>query len=181
MTRTLLALLAPGSVEAEVGRLQQSIFKDHALVSSVALPPLLPVAFLADSEPRRGFLAGLNAAVSAPYCMTLAGLSWHEGWLYLRVDSGGVWETLRAAALSAGAVDGGVEPPGFFAEAEGFFLGCIEADARERALIQPFLPEGRFTSAVLALMRFDVAEGGVWWREVLMETLEEIPLRGKRR
>ncbi|MGO9409495.1 MAG: hypothetical protein ACLQCB_01945 [Spirochaetia bacterium] len=181
MSRTLLALLAPGSVEAEVGRLQQRIFKDHGLVSSVALPPLLPVAFLPDNGPRRGFLAGLNAAVTAPYCMTLAGLAWHDGWLYLGVDSGGVWTSLRAAALSPAHAVGGAEAAGFFPEREGFFLGCIEADARQRELIQPHLPEGRFTSAALALMRIDVAEGGAWWREVLMETLEEIPLRGKRR
>ncbi|MGA2613552.1 MAG: hypothetical protein ABSG38_08870 [Spirochaetia bacterium] len=181
MTQTLLALLAPGSVEAEVGRVQQAIFAEHGLVSSIALPSLMPVAFLASDEPRRGLLAELNAAVAAPYRIVFTGLSWQEGWLYLGVDSGGAWLSLRAAALAAFAHETGGKP-GLFPAFEGFFLGCAEAQAEHRGLIRPSLPAGGFTSSVLSLMRIDAAgAGGAWWREVSTEILEELPLRGRRR
>jgi len=182
MTQTLLALLAPGSVEAEVGRVQQAIFAGHGLVSSIALPPLVPIAFLADGKPGCGLLAQLNAAAAAPYRIVLAGLAWQNGWLFLGVDTGGVWGSLRAAALSAQAAGGAAEPPGLFSAFEGFFLGCIEAESGQRQLIRPRVPEVRFTSSVLALMRIDAAgPGGAWWREVSTEVLEELPLRGRRR
>lgn len=182
MTRSLVALLAPGSVEAEVGRVQQRIFHDHGFVSSVALPALVPVAFLS-GEPsaaqdqeraHRDLLARLNAAVSAPYRVTLAGAQWCDGWLYLRVDSGGVWSALRAAAAAN-------EAPGWFPACEGFFLGCREAGAEQRGLIQPLLPAGGFTSSRLAVVLLDAAEEAhAWWRRVSMEILDEIPLRGRR-
>ena len=177
MTRVLLALVAPGSVEAEIGRLQQSIFRDHGLVSSVALPPLVPVAFLPDAARLRGFLPRLNAIVGAPYCMTLRGLSSSGGWLYLDVDSGGVWAALRDAVLSA--TSRGDEE--LFPTREGFFLGGVEASPEQRAQIQLRLPYGKFSSACIAVMRMEIAEGEAWWRQVTMETLEEAPLRGKRR
>jgi hypothetical protein len=188
MRRSLVALLAPGSVEAEVGRVQQRIFHDHGFVSSVALPPLVPVAFLAGEPPaaqdqdqdqdqervHRDLLARLNAAVSAPYRVMLAGAQWCDGWLYLRVDSGGVWGALRAAAAAN-------EAPGWFPASEGFFLGCREAGVEQRGLIQPLLPSGGFTSSRLAVVLLDTAEEeNVWWRRVSMEILDEIPLRGRR-
>jgi len=182
MTHTLLALLAPGSVEAEIGRVQRRIFEDHGLVSSVALPPLVPVAFLGANEPRRGVLAELNASVSAPYRISLIGLSWEDGWLYLSVDSGGVWSTLRAAAREAAAPELAKDVPGLFPIREGFFLGCAEAKAAQRETIRPRMPVGGFTSSVLSVMRIDAAgEGGAWWRNVSVEVLDEIPLRGRRR
>jgi hypothetical protein len=175
MRRSLVALLAPGSVEAEVGRVQQGIFHDHGFVSSVALPALVPVAFLAGEPPAaRTLLARLNAAVSAPYRVTLAGAQWCDGWLYLRVDSGGVWSALRAAAAAN-------EAPGWFPACEGFFLGCREAGVEKRGLIQPLLPSGGFTSSRLAVVMLDASEeGDAWWRCVSMEILDEIPLRGRR-
>jgi len=174
MTQTLLVLLAPGSVEADVGRVQQRIFADHGLVSAVALPPLVPVAFLPAEELMHGLLAKLNASVAAPYRIRLAGLAWRDGFLYLGIDSGGVWGSLRAEASG--------EASGLFPPFEGFFLGCAEAGAAQRGSILPPLPALGFTSSTLAVMRICApAEGGAWWREVSTEILEEIPLRGRRR
>ncbi len=174
MRHHLLAILAPGSVEAEVGRVQQRIFSDHGLVSSIALPPLVPVAFL--PAPRPGLLAGLNGAVSAPYRIAIAGLRWHEGWLYLALQSGGLWASLRAAAPPQA-----LEATGFFPAFEGFFLGGAEAGQEQRERIRPAVPEIGFTSSSLAVMRIDAADPGPWWRRVSTEIIEEIPLRGKRR
>jgi hypothetical protein len=175
MTLTLVALFPPGSVEAEVGRLQQRIFGEHGLVSAVALPPLVPVAFLPGTGPPRGILPRLNAAVAAPYRIVMTGLSWDDGWLYLELDSGGAWTALRAGA-------GENDAAGFFPVHEGFFLGCKEASADRQKLILPPVPQGAFTSSRLAAVQIDAAAGeGAWWRRVSMEILEEIPLRGRRR
>jgi hypothetical protein len=35
--RILLALRAPGSIEAEVGKVQQALFQEHGFVSAIAL------------------------------------------------------------------------------------------------------------------------------------------------
>ena len=179
MTSILLALLAPGSVEADIGRVQQRIFGDHGLVSAVALPPLVPVAFLVEEQEgrvgrQRQQLARLNAAVRAPYRVNLSGLAWQDGWLYLCVDSGGVWESLRAS------LDRSQETSGLFPAHEGFFLGCGEAAREQRSLVRPPLPGGTFSSCALALVRIESAEGKVWWREVSMEIVDEVPLRGRR-
>ncbi|HVP18965.1 MAG TPA: hypothetical protein VMU36_08195 [Spirochaetia bacterium] len=176
MRHLLLAMLAPGSAEAEIGRVQQHIFADHGLVSAVALPPLVPVAFLAELErvSRRGLLLELNASVVSPYRIALTGLCWREGWLYFAFHSGGVWESLRAAAPPA--------TQGLFPAFEGFFLGCGESKPEHREMIRPPLPAIGFTSSSLALIEITTARlDGAWWREVSTETLEEIPLRGRRR
>lgn len=176
MTHLLLAFLAPGSAEAEIGRVQQRIFADHGLVSAIALPPLAPVAFLPAEPPaaRPGLLSRLNASVVAPYRVTLREACWQEGWLYLAFESGGLWESLRTAALP--------EARGLFPAFEGFFLGCGESDPALRRSIRPSLPSGGFTSSSIALVRITTGDkGDAWWREVSMETLEEIPLRGRRR
>ncbi len=69
----LLALLAPGSIEAEVVALQQAVFAEHGFVSAIALPPLVPVRFLpADASlqlpqvPGREVTAGFVVAVATP-------------------------------------------------------------------------------------------------------------------
>jgi hypothetical protein len=68
-----------------------------------------------------------------------------------------------------------------FPTREGFFLGGVEASPEQRSQIQLRLPHGRFSSADIAVMRMETAEGEAWWRQVTMEALEEVPLRGKRR
>jgi hypothetical protein len=174
MRYLLLAMLAPGSVEAEVGRVQKSIFADHGLVSSIALPPLVPVAFLAEPALHGGMLSSLNASVAAPYRIVFAGARWHEDWLYLALETGGVWGCLRAAAPP--------ESTGLFPAFEGFFLGCAEAKPAQRELVRPSLPAVGFTSSSLVIARIEASgQDGAWWREVSTEVLEEIPLRGRRR
>jgi hypothetical protein len=174
---TLCALIAPGSVEAEVGRIQQGIFSAHGLVSAVALPPLVPIAYLASEARARELLGELDASVSAPWRIGIAGAVWVSGFLYLGIDSGGMWGVLRARALALR----GTEPAGPFPPDEGFFLGCPEATAEQREAIHPPAPGTRFTSGALALVRIETAGGGPWWSEVSWETIEQRPLRGRRK
>ena len=173
----LVALVAPGSVEAEVGRLQARLFAAHGLVSAQALPPLIPVSFVATVATTRGLLLELDHCISAPWRIRVTGTQWVEGSLYLGVDSAGAWAALRTRAQELC----GVEPHSIFPAAEGFFLGCGEAAAEERDRIRPEAPEAAFTSCVVALVRIETAYTGEgWWREVYWEIAEQKPLRGRR-
>jgi hypothetical protein len=179
----LLAVLAPGSIEAAVGRAQEAIFREHGLVSAIALPPLVPVAFLAggggdggggDALPR-GFLGRVERTAHGPYLFTVTGITWKDGALFLALDSGGVWEALRAACS---AEAGGT---GLFPGFEGFFLGCLEADPGQRESIHVEMPDARFSSASLAVARISTPSSGEsWWRDLCCTIEEERPLRGTR-
>ena len=174
----LLALLAPGSIEAEVGRLQGRIFSQYGLASALALPPLIPVAFLPADFAVRGLLDALNRSVRSPYRIDTGLAVWEAGALFLSVDSGGLWSGLRegAHALGVGACDGP------FPVFEGFFLGCGDATAAQREAIRPAQPSLGFTSSALALIGIGTPKGTLeWWREVYCETLEQKPLRGSQR
>ncbi|MCX7040511.1 MAG: hypothetical protein NT005_15410 [Spirochaetes bacterium] len=196
----LLAVLAPGSVEAAVGRAQEAIFREHGLVSAIALPPLVPVAFLdggarergqgedggEDDPLPRGFLGRVERAVRAPYWFTVTGMAWEGGALFLALDSGGVWRALREACAAelARAEDSpriARDGAGLFPAFEGFFLGCVEATRAQRQSIRVEAPEARFSSAILAVARIATpASGQHWWREICCTIEEEKPLRGKR-
>ena len=174
---TLCALIAPGSVEAEVGRIQQGIFSAHGLVSAVALPPLIPIAYLAADARARGLLGELDGSVRAPWRIGVTDAVWASGFLYLGIDSGGMWDILRARALALC----GAESSGPLLAAEGFFLGCAEATAEQRGTIRPSVPGTSFTSGTLALVSIETAGSGPWWAEVSWETIEQRPLRGRRK
>ena len=178
MSRHLLAaLLPPGSVEAEVGRFQREIFSRHGLVSAIALPPLVPVAFLPEAGLRRGLLQELNALAAAPYRITIGALAWNAGALYLGVDSAGLWQQLRESALARVPS----EPAGLFPVREGFFLGCEEPPVDAQDPVRPHLADSGFTSSSLGLLRLSTARPpAAWWRDVRWEIAEDIPLRGRR-
>ena len=173
----LVALVAPGSVEATVGRLQISLFAAHGLVSAQALPPLIPVSFVTPGAAARGLLSELDHCISAPWRIRVTGTQWVGGSLYLGVDSAGAWAALRNRAQELC----GAEPLPLFAAAEGFFLGCTEAAPVEHDRIRLEPPAGTFTSCAIALVRIETAHTGEgWWREVYWEIAEQKPLRGRR-
>jgi hypothetical protein len=173
----LACLVAPGSVEAELGKLQAGIFSAHGLLSAQALPPLLPVAFLSVDVRRRGLLRAVDLAARAPWRVRVTGTSWVDGFLFVSVESGGMWDALRRRTLAAC----GPEPRRLFPAFEGFFIGCGEATPAQREGIRPGVPPVLFTSAFLALVQIDAPRGRAeWWRELYWETLEQRPLRGRR-
>lgn len=186
----LLAILAPGSIEAEVGKIQQEIFRGRGFVSSIALEPLVPVAFVDPVAPLpRGFLDSLDRRVRAPLRIsvaTRAAVRWRGGALFLGLDTGGAWAALRRAC--ARLLPGRQAVQGLFPVAEGFFLGCMEAAgdrslaAEVRGLVmgkEPAVPG--FSSATLALLSITPGRRGArWWRDVTCEVAGERPLRGIR-
>jgi len=178
----LVALIPPGSVQAEVGKLQAAIFGRCGLVSSQALPPLIPIRFIAGAVSPRALLEQLDGAVAAPWRMTTRRLSWARGHLFLEVDSGGTWSTLAEQSRSRSAV----EPDALFPPEEGFYLGCGDATPAQRdALLRDAViaeaPSARFSSCAVAVLEIRTTRGREqWWREVYWEMLEQRPLRGRR-
>lgn len=173
----MVALAAPGSVEAALGRVQAEIFSRYGLASAQALPPLIPVAFLPLEAPTRGLLGSLNESVRAPWSIRTTGCEWAEDYLYVGIESGGAWSALRARTLETS----GAEPSGLFPIREGFFMGCGDAAPAQRDVIRPAVPPAVFSSSELVLLRIESPPGqGAWWRELYWEIVEQQPLRGRR-
>jgi hypothetical protein len=173
----LVALIVPGSVEAELGRVQAEVFARHGLASAVALPPLIPIAFSSGDAGRGGLLAALDRSVKAPWLISVTGFEWVQGSLFLLIDSGGMWDALRRQALALCGHEQGAP----FVPAEGFFMGCGDASPAQRESIHPAVPSLSFSSSDAALLRLDARAGdAAWWRELYWEFLEQRPLRGRR-
>jgi hypothetical protein len=172
-THRLLALLAPGSIEAEVGALQQTVFSDLGHVSTVALPPLVPVRFL-PLEAASRLPPAPGQKVAAGFVVRVKGLAWTNGQLYLGLDTGGAWSALREDRRW---FDG----PELFPCFEGFYLGCpTPPGGGEAALRFPFA-DRRFSSLDLAVVSIAAGEaGGEWWDQVIWQIDDRRPLRGKR-
>jgi len=171
----LSALIAPGSIESEVGGAQANLFSEHGLASALALPPLIPIAFLDAARVERSLLREMDRSVARGWRMRLVGAGWIGGHLFGRIDSGGAWLALRECALARCGPGGNLFPA-----AEGFYLGCGEIPDEARALINPVLPGLSFGSATIALMRISAFESPEWWRTLSWETFEERPLRGRK-
>jgi hypothetical protein len=172
-THRLLALLAPGSIEAEIAALQQAVFSGHGFVSAIALPPLVPVRFLpADAPLLLPQVPGRE--VTAGFVVRATGTAWSEGHLFLALDTGGAWSGLRVD-------DRWSDSPPLFPCFEGFFLGCSESEPADRtSLVVPEMSR-RFSSVDLALMSISVPDDGPdWWTEVRWQIDDRRPLRGKR-
>ncbi len=182
----LCALVPPGSIEAEVGRVQASMFADHGLPSAEAIPPLVPISFLDPVRLTAGLLSRLNDCAPAGWRIGLGDAGWVEGHLYLRVQSGPTWPALRAGALA----DCGLPAGGLFPVAEGFYLGCSELEraelgfegtAKGRDDLLPRIEASWFSSGTLALMVLETsAPGARWWSDLHWEITEERPFRGRR-
>ena len=173
----ILALAAPGSVEAGLGKLQAALFQQHGLASAEALPPLIPVAFLPREAPTRGLLGSLNDSVRAPWHIRIAGWEWAEEYLFVGADSAGMWAALRARTIERC----GPEPRVLFPVREGFFMGCAEATPAQRDAMRPAVLPAVFSSSDLVLLAIECPRGrDAWWRELYWEIVEQRPLRGRR-
>ena len=158
----LVAIAPPGSVEADIGRLQQEVFRRTGCASAVALPPLIPVAFVADETVDVGRLARL--CPRGAFFRTGA-LVWQCG-LYLTVDTGGVWEAIRGGFAAAS---------GPFDVMSGFSLGCWEDKGAQSPKLDA--PALKFSSCSVTLMTLTVAGDEPWWREVLTEVRSSARIR----
>lgn len=179
----LLAMLAPGSIEASVARLQQAVFSQGGSVSAIALPPLVPIRFLeAGGSGRLPERPG--QAAPSRWRASGTGLRKHQGSLFLGLDTGGAWSAVRSD-------DRYREGEALFPAFEGFFLGCLEEQAGEdrgcheegkrpaAPELNTVIPAVAFSSADIAILRLEVAQSPPWWQEVAWEIEDRRPLRGK--
>jgi hypothetical protein len=176
-TFLLCALIPPGSMEAHVGRVQETLFSEHGLASAQAVPPLVPIAFLDPAGLTGAFLQQLDGSAPSGWRARLQEAEWVEGHLYARIDSAGTWSALRHTALArCGARTGGLFPV-----AEGFYLGCGDVPEAARSGINPRIPPASFSSATVVLIVLDPAPGSpAWWSDLHWEITEERPLRGRK-
>jgi len=186
----LAALLPPGSIGAEVSLLQDSLFAGFGCASCLALPPLVPLGFLAGPPTGRAWDAagrGLSHAMERRggrgdgqgLRIRSGGLGWKAGHLWLAMDCGGVWTALRGELDIVDAPSDGPDLPAV----EGFWLGCPEIAGDPVAAgkaLGTAAPELHFTSCSLGILEVQCASGTVWWREVFWEVVREKPLRVKR-
>jgi hypothetical protein len=173
----LTALIAPGSVESVVGKVQAALLAEHGLASAQALPPLIPIAFLDAARVQRELLVQINASIRPGWRIRITEAIWCEGHLYAGVESGGVWRSLRDRALEICGAEKGC----LFPAVEGFYLGCSDAAPGQRSLIRPAVPAVSFSSGAITLLTIRAAvEWEEWWREVRWEVLDLRPLRGRK-
>ncbi len=165
--RHLIALLAPGSVEAEVSRVQETLFADGGFASALALPPMIPLGFISAGGAERR-LDETARKKAGPFVFRSLGLRRENGGLILSLDTRGAWGSLRA--------DPGGWEDGPFAAAEGFILGCWEADAEQK--IETEMPSLVFSSCRIARVHISgPREDREWWKELYVEILQSRPLR----
>jgi hypothetical protein len=170
---TLLALVPPGSIEAALCGIQDSLFSAHGLVSAISLPPLIPVLFLAPAA-GEDLLGRVGRKLPPPIAFVSTGVAWEGGSLWLRMDSRGAWRALREEASGASAASP------LFPESEGFCLGCWEAAEKVHAAITVQAPRISFTSCTIALLKIHTAAGPRWWTDTAVEVEAERPLRAVR-
>jgi hypothetical protein len=165
-----------------VGKVQSRLFADHGLGSAQALPPLIPVCFLSSEAKAVGLAAKLSRSAPGPCNLRVTRACWAGDCLYLAVDSAGAWQAAQAIARQAGLGEAAAEvASGPFPCVEGFFLGCAEASPEQRSSITIAVPDLRFTSCSIALVRIDcLPDGQSGWRELYWEILEERPLRWRK-
>ena len=180
MHTLLLAISPPDHIEQPLDRLRERLFRRHALVSALALPPLLPLGFLEEEAVPglRGVLEGLRAA----FPLEAGGIREEEGALFLAVDSGGSWAALREAIGRARPLR-----PGFLPLREGFFLACLEPGAPPEDLLgapsaggppwPPAPPLGRFSPRGFSLLEIHSEPPLPWWRDVRWSEILSLPFR----
>jgi hypothetical protein len=167
--------------------MQARLFAEYGLASGQALPPVVPIGFVEDDffsdttgrgeSKARALLERVEKSVRAPWRARAGALIWREGFLFLGIDSGAAWTQAREALRGAAPL----AEPGLFPAAEGFFLGCGEANDVQRASIRLEVPRLSFSSATITLLRIASPAGArEFWREVYWESLGERPLRGRR-
>jgi hypothetical protein len=168
--------------------MQARVFREHGIASAHALPPFVPIGFIEDDFPpapsgrggpkAQALLAAIEKSVTAPWRVSVGSLQWIDGFLFLTLDSGGLWTQAREALLGAAAL----AEPGFFPAAEGFFFGCGDATESQRKSIRLEVLPLSFTSAAIVLVRLSSPAGvREFWREAYWESHAERPLRGRRK
>ena len=171
----ILAICPPGSMERVLNDLRATLFERWGCVSALALPPLIPLAFLADRiDPLEFSLRFMPALGAARF--ELEGFARAGGYHYLAVGgegSGALLDAVRAAVPRSGE-----HPEELFPLADGVLLAGPDL-AEERIGEAVTLPaERRFGSYALKLYRVSVrARAECWWEFVSWRAEAAVPVK----
>ncbi len=178
----IIALLPPSNVDRLVGAVQQDLFARFGLLSSIALPVMIPIRFCAMSAGASDFKACFDKLDGA-FRITATSYRKHETSLFLETtfDETGsqIWDLL-AERLDELPSCPAAEP---FDTASGFYLGQMEnslsPDKIIAALEKP--PAFRFISFTYALIRLELDEPPErWYRNVFWEIEQSVKVRKSR-
>lgn len=164
----LLALRPPGNIERALIEVQQRLFRGYALVSALALRPLIPLAFL-DSAPPEPHSVRQDSALTSGGWITSGGT------LFLQVEPASL---LRKLAAASGASDATARAAPFPCE-PALYLASGEPEGTTLAALPLELgaaPELRWVTSWLECMRLTLQEMPAWWDSVSTETLWSVHL-----
>jgi hypothetical protein len=201
MEYALLALKGPSNIEKNVRELQSTLYRHAGLTSSLALPVMIPLCFVAPNlipTKRAELRDRLRRAVGkvAPNLRSRT-VSESDGFLFWdlspRRELQRLWSSCQevfAPAFDDQADQQEFRHPDLFPVARGFFLCSLEGQPLDRAFSLPVPESLLFPAKATMLLRFhpldsdsgttqaaDDPEDRPWWKSLFWEKLEEIPLR----
>jgi hypothetical protein len=178
----IIALLPPSNIERVVGGLQEDLFSHFGLLSSLALPVMIPMHFCNNAVGDRQFgscFEGLDAA----FWINATSFRREGDSIFLEAsfDEKGttIWDRLQRRINRLQPIES-AQP---FDLARGFFLGQREdsqgPDEFLHALAEP--PRFRFSSFSYALIGVELGENKTaWYRHIYWEVEKIIKARKSR-
>jgi len=155
----LLAFRAPGNIEYAVAHIQNLLFQEFSMVSSIALPPLVPLSFAENTMTEEIRLPPLPAGAQ-------------PGRITYKTDAYFMENRSLFLGLSPYPVFEAAHPwgrEGIFPVARGFYLGEIPDDRAPEDMLRilPEKPKLAWSGGYLSCMELDVqAPLSVWWEYI---------------
>jgi hypothetical protein len=201
MEFALLALGGPTNIEKKVRVMQRRLYRQNGLVSALALPAMIPLCFVAPQMipgTRVKLREALRSAVGreAPYLRSKS-LADSDGFLFWDLAPRGELQRLKQSCERGFAPREPAQPTvedaarsDIFPVARGFFLcsmeGCNRGEITAPEVPDPLVFPAK--SAYLLYLRTlavetqakqnaSSVENRPWWKTLLWEKVEEIPLR----
>lgn len=161
--------------------LRGDLFRRFGAVSSLALPPLIPLGAWSTGAPDTE-IAALLAGCARAARFELDGYVRHEGYLYLAVRCDALEEIRRCVAAAAGHWAEGeaeVRLPVY----PGFLMAGPDLDAGIEAIQGAGLPEEKsFRSYGLSIWAIETAAPPErWWDQVGWDELVHVPVKSNGR
>ncbi len=177
----IIALLPPSNIERVVGALQEELFAHFGLLSSLALPVMIPISFCEKTVGDREFGACLEG-IDATFWISAGSFRKTGDSLFLETsfDETGakIWNHLHERIVGLRSIKS--DAP--FELARGFFLGQKEGSQGPDEFLKVLAgPQFRFSSFSYGLVGVELGESQeAWYRHIYWEIEEIIKARKSR-
>jgi len=168
----LVGLEPPGNVARDLSHFRESLFRRYGLVSALAMPEVLPLAFGEATPARSSVGTALGADRIQPGKLETTSLFAVGPALYLGVGGPALpWLSSLAASLASGQ---GPFPIGL-----GFFLAILEEPGPPDAPLPESEEPPRLAWAVSTIIDLSLryADSQRWWSFLECETVWSVQLR----